>query len=167
MIALKSPMRLVTSRLHGPRPDRLLHAGVAVKVLFDLRRSGPCCESIASRTAASGCKLPRIVGVSVRRRAMLGRESGPSSKAPLVCPLTWQSKQATPLDGSTVTRWSVWLNQVVGDGRSSSLSPSICSGVSSPSKISKKLSSVTSCPLVTSPSSLCVVRNNGGGNSGR
>ena len=78
-----------------------------------------------------------MLGVSMRRRARLGRLSGASSKAPLVCPFTWQLMQATPALGSAVMRCVVWLNQVLGEGRSSSFRPSICSGVSSPSKISK------------------------------
>ena len=57
--------------------------------------------------------------------------------APLVWPLTWQEKQATPCDGSRVTRWCVTLNQVVWKGVTSSRRPSSCSGVSRPLNMSK------------------------------
>ena len=47
--------------------------------------------------------LPRKVGVSIRVRASVGRVPGSSAIAPLACPLTWQSKQATPRTGCSVT----------------------------------------------------------------
>src|SRR5262245_21313145 len=78
--------------------------------------------------------------------------------APLVWPLTWQSRQATPRLGFSVLRSSVLLNCCWGNCVNRSRSPSSCSGFIIPLKSSKKLSSVTSLPWETSPRSGRVVR---------
>ena len=88
--------------------------------------------------------LPRRVGVSIRVRSKVGRVPGSSAIAPLVWPLTWQSKQAVPRTGFSVTRCLVWLNQVVGNLVTSSRKPSSCSGVMMPSNSSRKLAWVIS-----------------------
>ena len=116
MMQLKSPMWLVCGFCSVAAADGGEHRRVAVEVLLDL---GEVIHG-ADRALRREQEL-RVVAAHGRRvdaqARVVGRESGASSMAPLVWPLTWQEKQVTPCDGSAVTRWCVTLNQVVWNGR--------------------------------------------------
>jgi hypothetical protein len=93
-----------------------------------------CSNSVKSSTLLSArcdpkrrwMPTPRSDGVSMRCRCSFGRMSPTVCVAELVCPLAWQSKQATPRLGFMLRRSSVWLNCCCGNGVSSSRSPSSC-----------------------------------------
>ena len=87
----------------------------------------------------------------MRWRNSCGRMSPTRCVAPLVWPLTWQSKQVTPRLARSLRRSSVWLNCCCGNGVTSSRSPSSCLGLRMSLNSSKKLSIVTSLPCETSP----------------
>ena len=120
----------------------------------------------ASRTAA-GCSRRAATAYRCDGGIPAGGCRRPGASAPLVCPLAWQSKQATPRLGFTVRRSSVGLNCCCGNGVTSSRSPSSCFGFRMPLNSSKKLSIVTSLPFDTSPRSGRVVRKIGGGKLGQ
>ena len=110
---------------------------------------------------------PRRLTVSIRNRRSCGRMSGLRWNCAVVCPLTWQSRHATPICGFGLLRSSVRLNSSCGSGVSSSRIPSSCTGVMISLNSARKLFRFTTCPRETSPSSGRFCRKIAGGNSGR